>query len=151
VNGRIRKVIVIQQNQLSPNLLDNWRKINIFDGAKCATLVLHLDPSVDGSWRVERVCRRGSARWRAGSGEVTEQEHMAHDRGAHGHHHAAGESSRMLAVALGLTTAFLIAELIGSILFNSLALLSDAARMFTDSAALAASAWPALHYGSQGG
>jgi cobalt-zinc-cadmium efflux system protein len=43
----------------------------------------------------------------------------------------------MLAMALGLTTAFLIAELIGSFVFNSLALLSDAAHMFTDSAALA--------------
>ena len=43
----------------------------------------------------------------------------------------------MLAIALGLTTAFLIAELIGSFVFDSLALLSDAAHMFTDSAALA--------------
>ena len=62
---------------------------------------------------------------------------MAHDHGSHAHNHAAGASSRMLAIALGLTTAFLIAELIGSFLFNSLALLSDAAHMFTDSAALA--------------
>lgn len=43
----------------------------------------------------------------------------------------------MLAIALGLTTTFLIAELVGSFAFNSLALLSDAAHMFTDSAALA--------------
>ncbi len=43
----------------------------------------------------------------------------------------------MLGIALALTTAFLIAELIGSFVFNSLALLSDAAHMFTDSAALA--------------
>ena len=62
---------------------------------------------------------------------------MAHDHGGHAHDHAAGASSRMLAIALGLTTAFLIAELIGSFVFNSLALLSDAAHMFTDSAALA--------------
>ena len=62
---------------------------------------------------------------------------MAHDHGGHAHNHAAGASSRMLAMALGLTTAFLIAELIGSFVFNSLALLSDAAHMFTDSAALA--------------
>ena len=62
---------------------------------------------------------------------------MAHGHGGHAHNHAAGASSRMLAIALGLTTAFLIAELIGSFLFNSLALLSDAAHMFTDSAALA--------------
>jgi cobalt-zinc-cadmium efflux system protein len=62
---------------------------------------------------------------------------MAHDHGSHAHNHAAGANSRMLAIALGLTTTFLIAELIGSFVFNSLALLSDAAHMFTDSAALA--------------
>lgn len=55
----------------------------------------------------------------------------------HGHSHGAGANSRMLAIALGLTSAFLIAEVVGSFLFNSLALLSDAAHMFTDSAALA--------------
>ena len=62
---------------------------------------------------------------------------MAHDHGSHAHNHAAGANSKMLAIALGLTTTFLIAELIGSFVFNSLALLSDAAHMFTDSAALA--------------
>lgn len=62
---------------------------------------------------------------------------MVHDHGSHAHNHAAGANSRMLAIALGLTTAFLIAELIGSFVFDSLALLSDAAHMFTDSAALA--------------
>ena len=62
---------------------------------------------------------------------------MAHDHAAQTHNHAAGANSRMLAIALGLTTTFLIAELIGSFVFNSLALLSDAAHMFTDSAALA--------------
>ena len=62
---------------------------------------------------------------------------MAHDHSSHSHDHTAGASSRILAIALALTTAFLIAELIGSFVFNSLALLSDAAHMFTDSAALA--------------
>ena len=58
-----------------------------------------------------------------------------------GHSHAAqpGQSERPLWIALGLTTAFLIAEIIGGILTNSLALISDAAHMFTDSAALAVS------------
>ena len=60
----------------------------------------------------------------------------AHDH-SHAHDHAAGASSRMLTIALALTTTFLIAELVGSFVFNSLALLSDAAHMFTDSAALA--------------
>ena len=62
---------------------------------------------------------------------------MAHDHASQAHNHVAGANSRMLAIALGLTTTFLIAELIGSFVFNSLALLSDAAHMFTDSAALA--------------
>ena len=63
---------------------------------------------------------------------------MAHDHAqGHSHNHATGANSRMLAIALGLTTTFLIAEVIGAFVFNSLALLSDAAHMFTDSAALA--------------
>jgi len=65
------------------------------------------------------------------------QEHD-HGRGDHaGHNHGAGASTKRLAIALGLTTTFLIAELVGAFVFDSLALLSDAAHMFTDSAALA--------------
>lgn len=67
---------------------------------------------------------------------------MGHDHdqssaGHAGHNHGAGASTKRLAIALALTTAFLIAELIGAFVFDSLALLSDAAHMFTDSAALA--------------
>ena len=40
-------------------------------------------------------------------------------------------------MALALTSTFLIAEVVAGIAFNSLALLSDAAHMFTDAAALA--------------
>lgn len=54
-----------------------------------------------------------------------------------GHNHGAGASAGRLAAALGLTLAFLVVELIGAWWFNSLALLSDAAHMFTDTAALA--------------
>lgn len=54
-----------------------------------------------------------------------------------GHNHGAGASSKRLALALGLTSTFLVAELVGAYVFDSLALLSDAAHMFTDSAALA--------------
>ncbi len=54
-----------------------------------------------------------------------------------GHNHGAGASTRRLAIALALTTAFLVAELVGAFVFDSLALLSDAAHMFTDGAALA--------------
>jgi cobalt-zinc-cadmium efflux system protein len=63
-----------------------------------------------------------------------------HDHSSEGnssHNHGAGASTKRLALALGLTSAFLIAELVGAFVFDSLALLSDAAHMFTDSAALA--------------
>lgn len=60
-----------------------------------------------------------------------------HGGGHAGHNHGAGASTKRLAIALGLTTTFLIAELVGAFMFDSLALLSDAAHMFTDSAALA--------------
>ena len=66
---------------------------------------------------------------------------MGHDHSHAGHAHShvpQGEGhEKALLVALGLTTAFLIAEVIGGILTSSLALLSDAAHMFTDTAALA--------------
>jgi cobalt-zinc-cadmium efflux system protein len=62
----------------------------------------------------------------------------AHDHShAGGHHdHTAGAPARALIVALGLTASVLVAELIGAWAFNSLALLSDAAHMMTDVAAL---------------
>ncbi|MFK4057429.1 MULTISPECIES: cation diffusion facilitator family transporter [Brevundimonas] len=56
---------------------------------------------------------------------------------AEGHAHGAGASSKRLMWALVLTTTFLIAEVVGAVVFKSLALLSDAAHMFTDVAALA--------------
>jgi cobalt-zinc-cadmium efflux system protein len=64
-------------------------------------------------------------------------DHGAADGGQTGHNHGAGASTKRLTLALGLTSAFLIVEVIGAFAFDSLALLSDAAHMFTDSAALA--------------
>ncbi len=66
----------------------------------------------------------------------------AHSHGhghSHGHLHAlpSAENERRLAGALALTTVFLVGEVIGGVLTGSLALLSDAAHMFTDTAALA--------------
>ncbi len=55
----------------------------------------------------------------------------------HGHDHTRGASERSLAIALALTTGFLVVELVGGIMAQSLALISDAAHMFTDAAALA--------------
>ena len=46
-------------------------------------------------------------------------------------------SERRLWIVFGLTTTFLTAEVVGGILTKSLALLSDAAHMFTDATALA--------------
>lgn len=61
----------------------------------------------------------------------------------HGHGHAHGGSisaggahRRRLLVVLGLTTAVLVAEVVGSIVTGSLALLADAGHMFTDAAGL---------------
>ncbi len=54
------------------------------------------------------------------------------------HNHAipSTQNERALWWALGLTSAFLIAEVAAGIVLNSLALLADAAHMFTDAAAL---------------
>lgn len=55
----------------------------------------------------------------------------------HSHVPAGAGNERALLIALLLTTCFLIAEVIGGFITGSLALISDAAHMFTDSAALA--------------
>jgi cobalt-zinc-cadmium efflux system protein len=56
-----------------------------------------------------------------------------HARGAHG----AGRSLRRLALSMGLTATVMVAEAVGGWLSGSLALVSDAAHMLTDSGALA--------------
>lgn len=55
-----------------------------------------------------------------------------------GHSHAIPENKKetTLWIAFGLTSTFLIAEAVAGVLLNSLALLADAAHMFTDAAAL---------------
>jgi cobalt-zinc-cadmium efflux system protein len=64
--------------------------------------------------------------------------HGRHDHAAGGHHdHTTGASARALTVALLLSGGVLAIELIGAWAYNSLALLSDAAHMLTDVAALA--------------
>lgn len=55
----------------------------------------------------------------------------------HDHHHHHGSGNRKaLSIALGITLLIFVAELVGGYLTNSLALLSDAAHMFSDMAAL---------------
>jgi cobalt-zinc-cadmium efflux system protein len=67
-------------------------------------------------------------------------DHAGHDH-SHGgaHDHAAHSSVRRLRLALALTAAFLVVEVIGGLLSNSLALIADAGHMLTDVAALALS------------
>lgn len=54
-----------------------------------------------------------------------------------GHSHTAGKNENALWISLALTSTILVAELIGGVVTGSLALISDAAHMFTDAAALA--------------
>jgi len=62
---------------------------------------------------------------------------VAHDH-SHHHHGPSRETERgALKAALALIVAFMVAEVIAGVLANSLALLSDAAHMLTDAAALA--------------
>lgn len=65
-------------------------------------------------------------------------EHHGHDHG-HNHSHAVVTegNAKKLTFALMLTVTFLIIEVIAGFITQSLALLSDAAHMFTDAAALA--------------
>ena len=57
----------------------------------------------------------------------------------HSHGQARAGHEKKLWIALALTTSFMIAEVIGAFITGSLALLSDAAHMLTDSTALAIS------------
>ena len=67
---------------------------------------------------------------------------MGHDHD-HGHHVSADTEIRPLAVALALIVAFMVAEVVLGIAASSLALLSDAAHMLVDAAALGMSVWAA--------
>ena len=53
------------------------------------------------------------------------------------HDHTSGTNEKALWIALGLTSTVLVAETVGGIITGSLALISDAAHMLTDAAALA--------------
>jgi cobalt-zinc-cadmium efflux system protein len=64
----------------------------------------------------------------------------AHVHGHHDHHHHAPSADadvRWLGVALALIAGFMVVEVVGGLLASSLALLSDAAHMLTDAAAIA--------------
>src|SRR3954463_16374012 len=76
----------------------------------------------------------------------TDREHTSagpfkmHGVGGHEHHHhhaPADASARRLGIALGLLLGLMVLEVVAGVLASSLALLSDAAHMLTDAAALA--------------
>src|SRR5687768_13587586 len=71
--------------------------------------------------------------------------HHHHGHAGHSHAPAASDAASdrrvvgRLRAALGITAVFLIAEVVGGLVSNSLALLADAGHMLTDVAALALS------------
>jgi cobalt-zinc-cadmium efflux system protein len=71
--------------------------------------------------------------------DVGHREHHEHGHGGHGSLGGEGANPkvmRRLRLALIITSAFLVAEVVGGILSNSLALLADAGHMLTDVGAL---------------
>jgi cobalt-zinc-cadmium efflux system protein len=69
-----------------------------------------------------------------------EQPHgHGHDHGGHAHFEPGKGLSKPLLIVLIITATFAVVELIGGLISNSLALLSDAGHMFTDILALALS------------
>ncbi|MBX3069229.1 MAG: cation transporter [Thermomicrobiales bacterium] len=65
--------------------------------------------------------------------------HAAADADTHHHHHHdhGDVKRRNLAIALGITVTFMVIEVVGALLTDSLALLADAGHMLTDAIALA--------------
>jgi cobalt-zinc-cadmium efflux system protein len=71
----------------------------------------------------------------------------------HGHDHGRVESRRALAIALGLTAAYTVVEVVGGIYTGSLALLADAVHMLSDNVAITlalAAAWLATRPATPG-
>jgi cobalt-zinc-cadmium efflux system protein len=68
-----------------------------------------------------------------------------HDDHGHHHHHGVGAETavRPLVIALALIVGFMAVEVVIGVVAHSLALLSDAAHMLVDAAALALSVWAA--------
>jgi cobalt-zinc-cadmium efflux system protein len=60
-----------------------------------------------------------------------------HSRGSDGHNHATGAPRKALIIALSLTGGYMLVQVAGGILANSLALLADAGHMLSDAGALA--------------
>ena len=69
--------------------------------------------------------------------------HHSHPGSEHSHGVSADGNQRQLAIALGLILGFMAVEVAAGVIAHSLALLSDAAHMLTDAAAIALSLWAA--------
>lgn len=84
------------------------------------------------------------SRQKSGRGEGDEHDESGHDHtsGGGGHSHgprigsAGAQHQKPLAIAFGLTATYMVAEIVGGILSGSLALISDAAHMGTDTLGL---------------
>ncbi|AZB42078.1 cation transporter [Bacillus sp. FJAT-42376] len=74
---------------------------------------------------------------------------MGHSHDHHGHHHHSSTNKKALKFSFFLIATFMVVEVIGGILTNSLALLSDAGHMLSDAAALGLSFF-ALKFGEKG-
>jgi cobalt-zinc-cadmium efflux system protein len=70
---------------------------------------------------------------------VVGREEHHHHKHHHGHRHHAQAARRSLKMALIITSTFMVAEFIGGVFTNSLALMADAGHMLTDVAALSLS------------
>jgi cobalt-zinc-cadmium efflux system protein len=79
------------------------------------------------------------------AGHAGNPDRHSHERHGHGHDHGAPVSreadQRFLWLALGLLTAFLVAELVVALIVGSVALLADAGHMLTDAGALVGAIW----------
>src|SRR5436305_9070473 len=62
--------------------------------------------------------------------------HPGHGHHGHGHADPSAANLRRLAIVLGLSFAYMLAEVVGGLLSNSLALLADAGHMLSDVAAI---------------
>ena len=74
---------------------------------------------------------------------------MSHDHHNH-HNHSHSGNKKVLRISFVIIATYMVVEIIGGLLTNSLALLSDAGHMFSDAAALALSL-AAFHIGERAG
>ena len=66
-------------------------------------------------------------------------DHHGHHHHGHSHAHAGARNRRRLTITLALAAVYLVAEVVGGLMANSLALLADAGHMLSDVGALALS------------